>query len=118
MLKKWRSTIVIICLFMLALLSACGSQGQTQNSTVAQSQRDITYPGVGGVTLAGTLVIPAHRWGTLVPGVIFVAGSGPTARIRVCRSEGQQAGSGTGNAGAGGAVPTRLRRVLAGRIAG
>jgi hypothetical protein len=32
------------------------------------------------VTLAGTLVIPVHRPGQRVPGVVIVAGSGPTDR--------------------------------------
>jgi pimeloyl-ACP methyl ester carboxylesterase len=80
MRKRSPIGMIIACIFMLALLSACGSQGQGQNSTVAQSQRDITYTGVGGVTLAGTLLIPAHRQGTRVPGAIIVAGSGPTDR--------------------------------------
>ena len=76
--------ITTISLFMLLCLSACGGQTQKQtqpqSTTVAQSQRDITYPGVGGVTLAGTLLIPAHQKGTQVPGAIIVAGSGPTDR--------------------------------------
>lgn len=69
-------------LLLLLVLAACGSQAQTppQSTTVAQSQRDVTYPGVAGVTLAGTLVIPAHRQGTRVPGVVIVAGSGPVDR--------------------------------------
>lgn len=69
-------------LSILLCLNACGSQAQPspQNGTITQSQRDVTYPGVGGVTLAGTLVIPAHKSGVKVPGVIIVAGSGPVDR--------------------------------------
>ena len=76
--------ITMVSLVILLFLSACGGQVQTQqqtpNSTVAQSQRDVSYPGVGDVTLAGTLIIPAHRPETKLPGVIIIAGSGPVDR--------------------------------------
>ena len=77
-----RFMITATSLLLLLALAACGSQAQTQpqKATVAQSQRDVTYPGVAGVTLAGTLLIPAHKQGTRVPGVVIVAGSGPTDR--------------------------------------
>lgn len=58
-------------------LSACG---QTQSATAAQTERDVTYPGTGGVTLAGTLLIPAHPQGQRVPAALIVAGSGATDR--------------------------------------
>lgn len=58
-------------------LSGCG---QTQSTTVAQSERSVTYPGAGNVTLAGTLLIPAHPQGERVPAALIVAGSGPTDR--------------------------------------
>src|SRR5947209_10820959 len=96
-----------ISLSVLLFLSACGGQAQPQtqapppNTTVTQSQRDITYPGVGGITLAGTLVIPAHQKGTRVPGVIIVAGSGPTDR----------------NGNQGGGVTTNLYNQLADQFA-
>ncbi len=77
-----RFIITATSLLLLLVLVACGSQAQTQtqSTTVTQGQRDVTYPGVAGVTLAGTLVIPAHKQGTRVPGVVIVAGSGPTDR--------------------------------------
>ncbi len=76
-----RFILTATSLLLLLVLAACGSQAQTpQRTTVAQNQRDVTYPGVAGVTLAGTLVIPAHMQGTRVPGVMIVAGSGPTDR--------------------------------------
>ena len=77
-----RFMITATSLFLLLVLVACGSQAQPQpqSSTGAQSQRDVTYPGVAGVTLAGTLVIPAHKQETRVPGVVIVAGSGPVDR--------------------------------------
>lgn len=73
-----RFMITAMSLLLLLALAACGSQAQTppQSTTVAQSQRDVTYPGVAGVTLAGTLLIPAHKQGTRVPAVVIVAGSG------------------------------------------
>jgi len=82
MKKKQLSIATIIGLSIMLCLSACGSQSpqSPQNGTAAQSQRDVTFPGVGGVTLAGTLIIPAHKSGAKVPGVIIVAGSGPVDR--------------------------------------
>src|ERR1700726_604740 len=82
MKSRQLSIFTIIILSIMLLLSACGSQTQQQpqNGTVAQNQRDVTYPGVGGVTLAGTLIIPAHKSGVKVPGVIIIAGSGPADR--------------------------------------
>lgn len=77
-----RFMLTATSLLLLLVLAACGSQAQTppRSTTIAQSQRDVTYPGVGDVTLAGTLVIPAHKQGTRVPGVMIVAGSGPVDR--------------------------------------
>lgn len=82
MRRKQLFIAAIIGLSILASLSACGSQTQQppQNGSVVQSQRDVTYPGVSGVTLAGTLIIPAHKTGVKVPGVIIIAGSGPVDR--------------------------------------
>jgi uncharacterized protein len=76
--------VITALLFALLLLSSCGSQAQTQTLTSgtsgAQSEREVIYPGVQGVTLAGTLVIPAHKRGVRVPGVIIIAGSGSADR--------------------------------------
>lgn len=82
MMRSRRFMITAMSLLLLLAMVACGNQVQTppQSTPVAQSQRDVTYAGVGGVTLAGTLVIPAHKQGTLVPGVVIVAGSGPVDR--------------------------------------
>ncbi len=73
---------IMIGVALSLFLGACGGQGnnQPQGNIVAQSQKDVSYAGVGGVTLAGTLLIPAHKQGTRVPGVIIVAGSGPVDR--------------------------------------
>lgn len=72
---------VLVALFLVA----CGGQSQatataTSTAPAGTSERDLTYPGVNGVTLAGTLEIPAHQPGQQVPGVIIVAGSGPVDR--------------------------------------
>ena len=40
--------------------------------------RELKFPGAGGVTLAGTLVLPDRP--QKVPGVVLIAGSGPTDR--------------------------------------
>lgn len=85
MKSRQLSIATIVVLFIMLCVSACGGQSQqppSQNGsgTVAQSQRDVTYPGFGGVTLAGTLVIPAHKQGVKVPGVVIIAGSGPADR--------------------------------------
>ncbi len=82
MKKKQISIATIISLSIMLCLNACGSQAQPspQNGTISQSQRDVTYPGFGNVTLAGTLVIPVHKSGVKVPGVIIIAGSGAVDR--------------------------------------
>lgn len=80
--SKLPALAIMIGVVLSFILSACGGQGnnQPQGNTIAQSQKDVSYAGVGGVTLAGTLLIPAHKQGTRVPGVIIVAGSGPVDR--------------------------------------
>ena len=85
MKRKQFAIAIVVSLCITLCLSACGSQSQqppSQNGTgsVAQSQRDVTYPGYNGVMLAGTLVIPAHKSGVKVPGVVIIAGSGPVDR--------------------------------------
>src|SRR5688500_469296 len=43
-------------------------------------EREVTFGGANRVKLAGTLLIPVHEPDAKVPGVIIVAGSGPTDR--------------------------------------
>ncbi|WP_421995896.1 alpha/beta hydrolase family protein [Reyranella sp.] len=43
-------------------------------------EREVRFPGTGGVTLAGTLLLPIWSEIERVPGVVLVAGSGPTDR--------------------------------------
>src|SRR2546430_11236 len=73
-------TATILLPFLI--LCSCWSQEQTQpqSNTVGQTQPDVTYQGVAGLTLTGTLVIPDHKQETRVPGAVIVAGSGPTDR--------------------------------------
>ncbi len=82
MKRKQFIIATIISLSIMLLVSACNSPSpaKPQNITLPQSQRNVTYPGFGGVTLAGTLDIPAHKAGAKVPGVIIIAGSGPVDR--------------------------------------
>lgn len=82
MTRMQRFMLTATSMLLLLVLAACGSQAQIppRSTTVVQSQREVIYPGATGVTLAGTLVIPAHKQGTRVPGVVIVAGSGPTDR--------------------------------------
>ena len=74
----------LLAALVALLFVACGGQSQTTTATATAatgaSERDVTYPGVNGVTLAGTLEIPVHQPGQQVPGVIIVAGSGPVDR--------------------------------------
>jgi alpha-beta hydrolase superfamily lysophospholipase len=69
---------------MVALgLSACASVSSgtaNSNPTSAISRQQVTYPGAAGVTLAGTLEVPAHVAGQRVPGVVIIGGSGSVDR--------------------------------------
>ncbi|MGI8908174.1 MAG: alpha/beta hydrolase family protein [Candidatus Sumerlaeaceae bacterium] len=60
--------------------ASSGAAPHAQAEDVLQSQREVTFPGANGVKLAGTLLVPARRSDAEVPGVIIVAGSGPTDR--------------------------------------
>jgi alpha-beta hydrolase superfamily lysophospholipase len=77
----FRRLSLIGLLVGLMLLLNVGSAGASSGpAQVPQSETDVSYPGVNGVTLAGTLLIPAHRRGERLPGVVIVAGSGPVDR--------------------------------------
>lgn len=69
---------------MLACFLACGSLSAATTCVraedVPQTQREVSFAGAGGIMLTGTLLIPAHRSAEKVPGVVIVAGSGPTDR--------------------------------------
>jgi alpha-beta hydrolase superfamily lysophospholipase len=65
-------------------LSACvsvASSSTTSGSTMSgTTMQQVTYPGSGGVMLAGTLEVPAHPAGQRVPGVVIIGGSGSVDR--------------------------------------
>jgi pimeloyl-ACP methyl ester carboxylesterase len=50
-----------------------------QTSSASASEREMTFAGAGGISLLGTLVLPVGARGK-VPGVLLLAGSGPTDR--------------------------------------
>jgi dienelactone hydrolase len=58
--------------------SSHGSQEKAEE--VAQTEREVTFEGANGVKLAATLLIPARRPNSKVPGIVIVAGSGSTDR--------------------------------------
>jgi uncharacterized protein len=68
----------IACFLGLGASSGPGPNAKAER--VAQSEREVDFTGANGVKLAGTLLIPAHEPDAKVPGVIIVAGSGPTDR--------------------------------------
>jgi hypothetical protein len=74
-----------------ALLGGAGALAAAPASGSAQAQvpgwyaagvkrREVTFAGAGGATLAGTLLLPVRSEIQRVPGVVLIAGSGPTDR--------------------------------------
>jgi pimeloyl-ACP methyl ester carboxylesterase len=53
---------------------------RAQKGTMPTRERDVRFAGAGGVSLAGTLLLPAISEMQAVPGVVLIAGSGPTDR--------------------------------------
>jgi len=64
--------------FAAAALAAPPAHAQV--SQQGTKQRQVRFAGSGGVTLAGTLLLPMISEIQYVPGVVLVAGSGPTDR--------------------------------------
>jgi hypothetical protein len=56
------------------------AQGKWQYRPVGILHREIRFPGASGVTLSGTLTLPSIVEIQRVPGVVMIAGSGPTDR--------------------------------------
>lgn len=44
------------------------------------AEQEVTFPGAGGITLAGTLLIPSRDAGAQCPAMLLLPGSGPTDR--------------------------------------
>lgn len=61
-------------------LLAAGVATPLSTQAQATSARDLRFAGAGGIELAGTLVLPAVGEKQQVPGVVLIAGSGPTDR--------------------------------------
>jgi uncharacterized protein len=76
--------VIVASIITIALLSFITLPGWNSASakiiTIGQSERNVTYHSVGGITLAGTLLIPAHPANKRVPGAIIIAGSGSVDR--------------------------------------
>jgi hypothetical protein len=49
-------------------------------SAQSSRTRNLKFPGAGGIELSGTLVVPGAEPSKQVPGVVLIAGSGPTDR--------------------------------------
>lgn len=64
----------LLPLLLLMMMLAPQSHGD------AFTEREVTLRGAGNVTIAGTLTLPQHSTGQRVPGMVLVAGSGPTDR--------------------------------------
>ncbi|SKA40900.1 hypothetical protein SAMN02745126_06429 [Enhydrobacter aerosaccus] len=62
----------------VASLATTGARAQYFPQTL--KQREVRFAGAAGATLAGTLVLPSITEIERVPGVVLVAGSGPTDR--------------------------------------
>ncbi len=70
MKMKW---LVILAVLLLAFVVKADAQNAAHRET------PITFAGAGGVMLAGTLTLPSAS-GAPVPGLVLIAGSGPTDR--------------------------------------
>jgi hypothetical protein len=69
---------------LAALVTALGAPAAHAQLRIKYPQgtirRDVRFTGTGGVTLSGTLLLPLISDIQYVPGVVLVAGSGPTNR--------------------------------------
>lgn len=68
---------------LFAPAAAYAQRGPPQSNWYARGktkQLDVRFEGRGGVTIAGTLLLPLYSEIQAVPGIVLVAGSGPTDR--------------------------------------
>lgn len=75
-----RRVLLMSLLAGFILFYNVGNASASRPVRIPQGETNVTYSGANGVTLAGTLLIPAHWPGEQVPGVVIVAGSGPVDR--------------------------------------
>ncbi len=76
-MNRLNYAILLVC-FLAGTLP--GDEKETLPQANAPIEREVTFPGANGVELAGTLLFPHHAPDVKLPGVIIVAGSGPTDR--------------------------------------
>lgn len=72
--------VSMVSFVILSLMLLGWNYASAKGITIGQSEKNVTYYSVGGVTLAGTLLIPAHLANKRVPGAIIIAGSGSVDR--------------------------------------
>lgn len=65
---------------LLALICFGCSAGNTEERAGVRQEREVAFTGAGGVELAGTLTLPAAGNSKRAPGLVLIAGSGPTDR--------------------------------------
>ncbi len=63
---------------LFAALAAFAISGGAQTTTNKFTEREVTFAGAGGLQLHGTVAVPVSKG--KVPGVLLLAGSGPTDR--------------------------------------
>lgn len=71
---KW---LLLFNVPLLLLLISLPSFSQT---TLPYTEKPITFSGTGGITLAGTLTMPVPASQSAAPGLVLIAGIGPTDR--------------------------------------
>lgn len=70
--------ILLLCVQGKAQMKRVSS-GEAQPNSGSPAERELTFAGVGGLSLRGTLLLPVGTKGK-VPGVLLLAGSGPSDR--------------------------------------
>ncbi len=72
---KWLTLLSAPLLLLLTSLPGCSQINQS-----SYMEKPVTFIGAGGAVLAGTLTLPVHSSQSAVPGLVLIAGSGPTDR--------------------------------------
>ncbi|MBV9866164.1 MAG: alpha/beta fold hydrolase [Abitibacteriaceae bacterium] len=81
-LKSGAFVLATLALTVIGLFIIPTQSQQVANTSTAAAplEREVTFTSQGWVKLAGTLTLPTHAAGVKVPGLILIAGSGPTDR--------------------------------------
>ncbi len=72
---KWLLLLSVPLLLLLTALLGC-----SQAVSPSYTEKPVTFTGAGGAVLSGTLTLPPGSSKTGVPGIVLIAGSGPTDR--------------------------------------